>query len=195
MLQNNKLAEAVCETAEVVCRLLERQSCVLIAIDGRCAAGKTTFAATLSKALSCEVVHMDDFFLRPEQRSDERLKVPGENVDHERFLEEVLNPYAVGKDVIYRPYDCHSQSLKEAVQLKQDRVLITEGAYSCHETLFPWYDLCVFLDVSPKLQMERINARNGAQEAKRFKELWIPMEEAYFKAFSIKEKCDLYYRI
>ena len=35
---------------------------------------------------------MDDFFLRPEQRTEERLKEVGGNVDRERFLEEVARP-------------------------------------------------------------------------------------------------------
>ena len=39
---------------------------VLVAIDGRCAAGKTTLAASLQAQLGCNVFHMDDFFLRPE---------------------------------------------------------------------------------------------------------------------------------
>ena len=34
----------------------------IIAIDGRCAAGKTTLAARLAKELGGDVIHMDDFF-------------------------------------------------------------------------------------------------------------------------------------
>lgn len=33
----------------------------IIAIDGRCAAGKTTLAARLVKELGGDVIHMDDF--------------------------------------------------------------------------------------------------------------------------------------
>lgn len=35
---------------------------MLIAIDGRCAAGKTTLAALLKKEINCNIIHMDDFF-------------------------------------------------------------------------------------------------------------------------------------
>lgn len=35
---------------------------VLVAIDGRCAAGKTTLAASLQAQLGCNVFHVDDFF-------------------------------------------------------------------------------------------------------------------------------------
>ena len=59
---------------------------VLVAIDGRCAAGKTTLTASMQARLECNVFHMDDFFLRPEQRTPERLGPPGGNVDYELFL-------------------------------------------------------------------------------------------------------------
>ena len=66
--------------------LLPQHQPVLIAIDGRCASGKTTLAALLQQAIGCNVVHMDHFFLQPHQRSSQRYAQPGENIDHERFL-------------------------------------------------------------------------------------------------------------
>ena len=65
---------------------------MLIAIDGRCAAGKTTLAALLKKEINCNIIHMDDFFLRREQRTLERMQEPGGNVDYERVLREVMVP-------------------------------------------------------------------------------------------------------
>ena len=65
----------------VIRALLDRQARVIAAIDGRCGAGKSTLAAQLQAQLSCRVFHMDDFFLRPEQRTAARLAQPGENVD------------------------------------------------------------------------------------------------------------------
>ena len=49
---------------------------------------------------------MDDFFLRPEQRTPERFSEPGGNVDRERFLSEVLLPLRQGEAVDYRRFDC-----------------------------------------------------------------------------------------
>ena len=59
--------------------LLQNQEHVLIAIDGSCTSGKTTLAAALQEKYLCGVFHMDDFFLRPEQRTDERFAEPGGN--------------------------------------------------------------------------------------------------------------------
>ena len=75
-------------------RLLEKKGRLIVAIDGRCGSGKSTLAAALQEQYGYPVVHMDDFFLRSEQRTAERLATPGENVDHERFLAEVLSPLA-----------------------------------------------------------------------------------------------------
>ncbi len=51
--------------------LVATQPRVLVAIDGRCAAGKTTLAASLQAQLECNVFHMDDFF--SSARSSARL--------------------------------------------------------------------------------------------------------------------------
>lgn len=167
---------------------------LVVAIDGRCASGKTTLAAALAERLNGLIFHMDDFFLRPEQRTPERLATPGENVDHERFFDEVLRPLRNGRPLTYRPYDCHACTLLAPVTIdpSQTRLILVEGSYSCHPYLWPFYDLRVFSDISPDLQAERIRARNGAEMAKRFAERWIPLEEAYFTAYDLRNRCDLY---
>lgn len=35
---------------------------LLIAIDGRCTAGKTTLASIVKEKINCNVIHMDHFF-------------------------------------------------------------------------------------------------------------------------------------
>lgn len=164
---------------------------LLIAVDGRCAAGKTTLAAHLQRAYECNVIHMDHFFLRPEQRTARRLSEPGGNVDYVRFLNEVLFPLKRGEPFSYRPYDCDKQELAEAVRIEPRHINIIEGSYCCHPELFEYYDLRVFLTVSETEQLRRIRNRNSETVAAVFKEKWIPMEERYFSAYLIKERCDL----
>lgn len=168
---------------------------LLVAIDGRCASGKTTLAANLQKACGYEVIHMDDFFLRPEQRNKERYETPGENIDHERFLIEVLQPLYQGKFVEYCPFDCSTQQLTTPVHIQSTPVILIEGSYSCHPDLWPYYDLRIFLTVSPEQQMDRIVARNGVEYAEVFRKKWIPLEEAYFSAYELASKCDLCFEI
>ena len=172
-------------------RLSAQKEHILVAIDGKCGAGKTTLSAELQKRLQCTVFHMDDFFLRPEQRTEERLKTAGENIDHERFLEEVLLPLSENRPVIYRTYDCSSQTLSEPIEKLPCSVTITEGSYSCHPKLWDYYDLHVFMDVDSETQYARIILRSGLLVAEIYKKKWIPLEEDYFHTYMIKEKCEI----
>ena len=131
-----------------------------VAIDGGSASGKTTLANRLGRELSCPVVHMDDFFLRPEQRTPERYAQIGGNVDYERFLEEVLIPLKKGEEINYRRFDCKTMLLQPAVKINPGKLTVIEGAYSMHPKFSGYYDFSVFLDISPELQRERILRRN-----------------------------------
>lgn len=166
---------------------------VLLAIDGRCGSGKTTLAKVLGEKSGAAVVHMDDFFLRLEQRTPARLAEPGGNVDRERVLEEVLLPLREKRPVVYRPYDAHRPAMLEPVRLEPSPLTIIEGSYSCHPDLWDFYDLRVFIDVPPEEQLRRIAARSGPEKLAAFQSRWIPLEEAYFQAFSPEKHCDFYF--
>lgn len=170
--------------------LLKKKEFIIVAIDGRCASGKTTLASQLKERLDCNVIHADEFFLRPSQRTAERLATPGGNVDYERLLEEVILPLKVNREFAYRPYDCKTGSLKEPIQVKPNNITIVEGSYSCHPKLWDHYALRIFLTIEENLQKERIRERN-TDMAEVFFQKWIPMEEMYFKAYTIAERCDI----
>lgn len=163
----------------------------LVAIDGRCGAGKTTLGKTIKEKYGCTLLHMDDFFLRPAQRSSRRLSTPGENIDHERFLEEVLKPARRGVSFSYRPFDCSNMCLGQPIEIDPSPLVVIEGAYSCHPQLSGYYDLRVFLSVGKEEQLLRISERNGPEIAELFKKRWIPLEEAYFSFYHIPERCNL----
>lgn len=179
---------------------MQAEEPLILAIDGRCGSGKSTFAQQLARQYQAEVIHMDDFFLRPEQRTTERMQEIGGNVDRERFLEEVVLPLGRGKDraagvlLTYRRFDCSRQELTDLVQIKRSPLIIVEGTYSCHPYFGDPYDLRIFMDIDPKEQISRISARNGQEMLRRFLEEWIPREEAYFDQFGIREACDLLIR-
>lgn len=164
---------------------------LLLAIDGGSASGKTTLAALLAQRYGCPVFHMDDFFLRPEQRTPQRLAEPGGNVDRERFFSEVLQPLRQGGPASYRRYDCRTGQLLPPVLRQTGQLNVIEGAYSMHPELSALYDLSVFLAVSPETQRRRILQREPAFKQQLFFQKWIPMENRYFQAFSIPERCDL----
>ncbi|MBQ8828426.1 MAG: deoxynucleoside kinase [Clostridia bacterium] len=188
MLQNNQTDIII----KAINNILLSKPAVIAAIDGRCAAGKTTLASQLEEKISCNIIHMDDFFLRPFQRTPERLNTPGGNVDYERFISEVLIPLKTNSAFSYAPYNCHTKSMKEPITVTPKQVTVIEGSYSCHPELQKYYDLRIFLDIDKNAQFARIEKRNPADEAKRFREIWIPLEEKYFSAFGIAEICDIF---
>lgn len=163
----------------------------VVAIEGGSASGKTTLAKMLSDLYDCTVFHMDDFFLRPEQRTKERYEEIGGNVDRERFLSEVLIPLKNGEPIKYRKFDCSSMTLTDEETVIPKGLTVVEGAYSMHPELARYYDLSVFLDISPELQRDRINKRNSPEMAKRFFNEWIPLEEKYFSLTNAKNRCDI----
>lgn len=164
----------------------------IIAIDGRCAAGKTTLAAWLAERLDGDVIHMDDFFLPIELRTVERREEPGGNVHYERFRAEVLPGLKERVPFSYQRFDCSRMELGRLIPVKNKGIVIVEGAYSCHPVLGDYMDRKVFMDIDRKLQEERILLRNGKDRLQDFREKWIPMEEAYFTAFSIEEHTDYF---
>lgn len=169
---------------------LLQKDMALVAIDGSCTSGKTTLAEELRAAYPCQVIAMDDFFLRPSQRTPERLAQVGGNVDYERFWQEVLSPLRNRQPAIYRPYCCRTGSLLEPVTVEPRGLIVIEGSYSHHPYFENHYDLRVFLSHTPPLQRQRVLQR-PAHLHKKFLELWIPMENAYFETFHIAEKADL----
>lgn len=162
----------------------------ILAIDGRCAAGKTTFALSLSRLSGAAVVHMDDFFLQPFQRTQKRLETPGENVDWERFKNEVLLPLNRGETARFCPFDCHSLGFKDEISVSPENGVIVEGTYSMNRELQKFYSMRVFMSVSPEIQIKRLIKRNGESGAEIFRKKWIPLEEKYFSAYGLHEQCD-----
>jgi len=163
---------------------------VICAIDGPCTSGKTYLSNILSQVYDCNIFNMDDFFLQPHQRTEERLNAIGENVDHERFLSEVLLPLSNNEEIKYQRYDCHSGKLLEATTITPKRINIIEGVYSQRPELLPYYNFTVYLKIEKDKQKERILSRNP-QMAKRFFDEWIPKEDIYFKHFKIEEKANI----
>lgn len=162
----------------------------VVAIDGRCASGKTTLAEHLARASGAGVIHMDDFFLPEQLRTARRMEEAGGNVHYERFEREVLPRLKSGEAFAYRRFDCGRMEPGEAVQVGPGRLRIVEGAYSCHPRFGSYMNLRVFGDITAPEQRNRIRERNGEEGLKNFLEKWIPLEERYFAAFQIREHAD-----
>lgn len=172
--------------------LLKQRDRVVVAFDGRSASGKTQAAGLFAEGMDADVIFMDDFFLPPELRTQERRAEPGGNVHYERFEEEVLKGLKHGGPFHYRVFDCTAMDYVDDAWYYEDcRLIIVEGAYSTHPRFGKYYDLSVFFHVDPEEQKKRILERNGADKLHDFTQLWIPMEERYIAEFNIENRCDM----
>ena len=175
---------------EKIASSMDGKDICVIAIDGPAASGKSTLAKHLNTILDADIVQMDDFFLPPSLRTEERFRTPGGNIHHERFLEEVVAHLAEPEGFSYRVFDCGQMALNGEKFIDSKPFRIVEGSYSCHPVFGRYADATAFLQVDPDEQMRRIFDRNGEKMAELFKNRWIPLEEAYFNHFSIAAKAD-----
>mgnify|MGYP002735701231 FL=1 len=189
-MENMATAQNVQAVIERIERVYTERERVFVAIDGPCTSGKTTLATVLQRRFGGNVLHMDDFFLRPEQRTPERFAEPGGNVDRERFEDEVLAPLAAGKITQYRPWDCHTGDFAASHNVEPARLTIVEGSYSMHPALRGYYDLMICLTIDSGEQLRRLEARNPRM-LQRFIDEWIPLENRYFASTEPRTAADL----
>ncbi|HSN94109.1 MAG TPA: hypothetical protein VLR89_03490 [Anaerolineaceae bacterium] len=171
--------------------LLSQSNTVVIAIDGRAASGKTTLARQLAKDYGGRLVHMDDFYLPQELRTEKRLAEPGGNLHYERFITDVLPGLRNLGGSSYQIFDCSQMQMGECRNLAPGRFTIVEGAYALHPKLGRYYDLSLFLSCPNETQVDRVEARNPLK-LEQFMERWIPLEETYFNAFGVEETVDFF---
>lgn len=162
---------------------------VVISIDGMCGSGKSTLGRILEEIYDCNLFHMDDFFLRPEQRTPERFAEPGGNVDYERFKAEILDHIGDKNGFRYQAYNCGIQALDGYVTVPYKKLNIIEGAYSNHPYFGSPYTVKFLCKITPEEQLNRILKRNGPEMLERFKAVWIPMENRYFETFAVEDGC------
>ena len=178
------------EAVALIGERLEKQPRLVVAVDGMSCSGKTTFARVLAEKFSGSVVHMDDFFLPRDRFTEEMQTLPGGNIDRARFKTEVLEPLMAGRDFAYRPFSCGSQSLLPDPVPVTGRLVAVEGAYALLPEWGRYWDLALFLQVSPEEQQGRLLLRNGAKGMVPFLMRWIPREESYFSACGVQARCD-----
>ncbi len=157
---------------------------IAVAIDGKCASGKTTLARFLQKYFCADVLHTDDFYLPIARRN---LAEIGGNMDFVR-LKQVIAAWKSG-NATYAPFDCKTQQYAAQRNLLQRNLLITEGVYSFFPQLAECFDLRILLTISEGLRVKRICAREK-ENAERFLSLWATREDEYFQAFAPEATAD-----
>ena len=169
--------------------LLCQKDFAVIAIDGRCASGKTTLAKQLQQELCCNVIHMDDFYLPLDKRDADWQHIPAKNIDFQSLLD-VFDNIEAQSEYQFSPYSCQKGSYGEVLTFSPKPITIIEGSYSCHPDFYDHYDVRIFMDITSDEQKKRLLIRNKEEGYAKFQQLWIPLEEAYFKKYDVSNHCD-----
>lgn len=163
----------------------------VIGIDGYCASGKTTLAVQLAQKFDAQIIHMDDFFLPFDMRTEERLSETGGNVHYERFNAEVVSGLEKKTEFVYRAFRCKYGGFTETKRILPDKLVIIEGSYAFHPKINLNYDMKIFMKADYETRLQRILQRNGEEALEAFKSKWIPLENRYFDEFNIEANSDI----
>lgn len=159
-------AAVIEHVADLVARLGDRR--VRVAVDGRTAAGKTTFGHELAAAVAARgrVVlraSLDDF-KRPWSESHRYDRTSGEGYyrnafDHPAIHRLLLDPAAPGGSgaVTLCSIDPITQVDHRAtvVDLPDDGVLVVDGVFALRDELVGAWDLAVWLEIDAALSLRR----------------------------------------
>ncbi len=180
--------EYIAKIIELMNKIISEKGEVVIAIDGMSGSGKSTLANKINEYYKGNIIHLDDYFLPPSKRNEERLKEPGGNVNYEKFYEDVI--LNIKNDFFIEAFSCSTGSFKKKEKKKHNKVTIIEGSYSLHPYFKKYYDLAIVLKISDSIQEERLLKREKENYI-NFKNKWIPLESYYFSSFDIFNKADL----
>lgn len=147
---------------------------ILVAIDGRTGAGKTSFGHELAEQLAAQGLtvlraSLDDF-KRP--WADRHLydRESGEGYyrnafDYDAVTRLLLNPYSdcASQGVALCAIDPLTQIDHSAtrVSVPEDAVLIVDGVFAFRDEIDHWWTLRVWLDIGAELSLARGIARDG----------------------------------
>ena len=168
----------------VAARLRNQPGTRWIGVDGFGAAGKTTLAASLARALpGSVVVHVDDF-ARPSVQGWER----------DRFVDQVLAPLVAGRTARYQRWDWDSDTGAEWHDVPPGVPVVVEGVSSTDVRLgVPW-DVQVWVEASREVRLARALERDGESMMEQWLTDWMPSEERYAEAQRPRERADFWVR-
>jgi uridine kinase len=179
-------------------RLIERDrpGSILVALDGRSAAGKSTLAAVVAPLVGAVVIDGDDFYSGGAAETWDAMSA-AEKVSHcidWRRQRPVLEKLATGVAAYWHPYDWEADdgSLAETPVVCQPApVVILDGAYSARPELSDLFDLRVLLDAPAELRMAQLIEREGEDYREEWNARWDEAEQWYFGKVMPPESFDL----
>ncbi len=135
----------------------------VVAVDGRSASGKSTFAQRLARALNAPIVHTDDVAWH-----------------HSFFdwwplmIEQILLPFEAGHVVQWTPEAWTAKGRVGAIEVLVSPILIIEGVSSSRLELHNYLDLAIWIETDPAVAEQRGLERDGPQA----RDFWFEWQAA-----------------
>lgn len=184
------------ETLTAAIRGLERVDPVMVAIDGRSAAGKSTLAAEVAGQIDAAVIDGDDFYAGGSEEVWDEM-TSAEKAAHcidWRRQRPVLETLARGEEARWHPYDWDAgdgRLLEQLTVCQAAPVVILEGVYSARPELADLFHLRVLYDAPAELRHRRWAQREGPGYLDEWAYRWAEAEEWYFTRVMPPEQFDL----
>lgn len=166
----------------------------LVAVDGPDAAGKTTLADRLARALGPNVLRasIDGFHhpraIRMLRGFDSPRGYYHDSFNHEALEEHLLKPFALGAPTVRtRVFDFGTDSPVDAepVAVPPDCTLLLDGVFLLRPQLRHWWNLAIYVHVPEHVSVARAVERDlelfGSREAveARYRERYLPGQALY----------------
>ena len=171
--------------ATVSAHIAKRPGPVIIALDGRSGAGKSTVAAQVAPRLSAVVIEGDDFYAGGTAAFwDEQTAV--EKVAHVmdwRRQQQLLSDLRAGRGATWYPFDWEAfdgRLSESPMSCGPADVVILEGAYSARPELAELLDLRFLLDTPEPVRSQQLREREGDDYSEDWEGRWREAEDHYF---------------
>ena len=168
---------------------------LLVALDGRSGAGKSTVARAVGALVGALVIDGDDFYRGGTDAYWDALD-PAQKVDlaidwaRQRSL---LVQLGRGEAVTWRLYDWDADDgrLGAPITAGPAAVVLLDGAYSARPELAPLLGLRLLLDAGRDTRRERLVRREGERYRAEWEARWGEAEDLYFDVMMPPEAFDL----
>jgi len=181
---------------------------IRIAVDGRDAAGKTTFADRLGAELAARGIEtyqasIDDWQHSPEIRYRRgRFSPEGyyfDGFDFEGVRRRLLQPFAAGTGFELRAYDIEREQEIEgdAIVASPGAILVVDGVFLLRVELRECFELSVYVRVRRQTSIDRGVARDeprsgdAVRERRLYEQRYAPAQDRYHEEASPEDRADV----
>jgi para-aminobenzoate synthetase len=157
---------------------------VIVAVDGRSGAGKTTLAVELAALLrehhTVSLFHLEDIYPGWHGLAD----------GQQRYLETVLQPLARGERATWTAWDWEQNDDGERRSTEPAEIVVVDGVGAAHAAARELTDVVIWIQAEAVDRRVRAIARDGAGY-EPFWDVWAAQEEAWLDGDDVPRAADL----